>query len=91
MSSDDSDESGEGESNKLGSKSGSSGTLWTGLGGLLCGGGFTLGVTLSADESCDGDGGSLAIPYKKLVKWVLDEVYVHNVPAMSISFLLHKY
>ena len=26
---------------------------------MLCGAGFTLGVTLYADESCDGDGESL--------------------------------
>ena len=31
------------------------------LGGLLCGIGFTLGVTISTDESCDGDWGSLAV------------------------------
>ena len=27
--------------------------------------GFYLGVTLSADESCGGDGGSLSAPYVK--------------------------
>ena len=30
------------------------------------GGGFTLGVTLSSDESCDGDGRSLALPYNNI-------------------------
>ena len=38
----------------------------TGLGGLLHGVGFTLGVSLSTYESCDGDGGSLAIPLKNI-------------------------
>ena len=34
----------------------------TRLGGFLHGLGFPLGVTLYYDESCDGDGGSLALP-----------------------------
>ena len=58
-SSDDSDEFAEGKSDKLGSESGSSVTFGTRLGGLLHGVGLTLGVTLSADESCNSYGGSL--------------------------------
>ena len=50
------------EYDKLGSESGSAGTLGTGLGGLLRGVRFTLGVTLSANKSCGGDWGSLALP-----------------------------
>ena len=57
--SDDSDEPDEEESEKLGSESGSAGTFGTRFGGLLHGIGLTLGVTLYADESCDGYGGSL--------------------------------
>ena len=36
--------------------------------GFLRGVGLTLGVTLSADESCDGDGGSL-VPYVTISVW----------------------
>ena len=36
------------------------------MGGLLCGVLFILGVTLYADESCNDDGGSLALPYKNI-------------------------
>ena len=43
------------------SESGSAGTFSTGLVGLACGLGFHLDVTISADESCGGDGGSLAL------------------------------
>ena len=46
----------------LGSESRSDGTFGTGLGGLLHGLGFTLGVTRYASESCGGEGGSLAVP-----------------------------
>ena len=60
--SDESDDYDEEESDKLGPESGPAGTLVTGLGGLLYGLGFNLGVTLSADESYGGDGGSLALP-----------------------------
>ena len=35
----------------------------TGFGVLLCGTGLPLGVILSSYESCDGDGGSLAVPW----------------------------
>ena len=35
----------------------------TGLGGLLCGLGFPLGVMISYDESCGGNGGSLTFPF----------------------------
>ena len=59
---DDSDESDEEESEKFGSESRSDGTFITGLGGMLSGLGLPLSVTISADESCDGDGGSFAIP-----------------------------
>ena len=44
------------------SESGSNGTIGTGLGGLLHGGGFPLGVTIYDDELCDGDRGSLDLP-----------------------------
>ena len=68
------------------SESGSTGTYNTVLGGLSRGLGITLGVTLSADNSCDDDGGSLSLPLKKrLVKWVPE-----NVPVMPIPFLFHK-
>ena len=60
--SDESDESDEEESEKIGSESRSAVTFGTGLGGLFSGVGFPLGVILSDYESCDGDGGSLAIP-----------------------------
>ena len=50
------------KSDKLRSKYGSGGMFSTGLGGLLHGVGFPLGVTLSDDDSCDGDGGSLSVP-----------------------------
>ena len=62
MSSDESDQSYKEEYDEPGSKFGSSSTFGTGLGVLLHGVGFPLVVTLSADESCDGDGGSLAVP-----------------------------
>ena len=42
---------------KHGSESGSYGTFSTGLGGLLCGVWLPLGVTLYADELCNGDWG----------------------------------
>ena len=57
-----SDESDEEESEKLGSESGLSGTFGTRFGGLSRGSVLPLGVTLSADDSFDGDGGSLAVP-----------------------------
>ena len=59
LSSDKSDEYKEEEYEKLGSESGSAGTFGTRLGGSLSGIGLPLGVTLSTDESCIGDGGSL--------------------------------
>ena len=40
----------------------SAGKFRTGLGGLLCDVGLPLGITLYDDESCNGDGGSLAVP-----------------------------
>ena len=55
----ESDGSNEEESDKLGSESESAGTFSAKFGGLLCGVGFPLGVTISAYESCDGDGGPL--------------------------------
>ena len=60
--SDESDESDEEEYDKPGSESVSSSTFGTILVGLLHGVGFTLGVTISPDESCDDYQGSLAIP-----------------------------
>ena len=59
MSSDESDESDEEESYRLGSESGLDGMLVIKLGVLLHDIGLPLGVTLSTDESCDGDRGSL--------------------------------
>ena len=50
------------ESKKLGSESSSAVMFGTGLVGLLHCVVFTLGVTIYADESYDGDGGSLAVP-----------------------------
>ena len=66
MSFDESDDYDEGEYGKLGSESVSAGMYGTGLGGLLRGLGFPLGVTLFSDQSCDGDGGSLVFPYKNV-------------------------
>ena len=54
-----SDEDGRDKSDKLGYTSGPAGTFDTGLSRSLRGAGLPLGVTLSVDESCDGDGGSL--------------------------------
>ena len=66
MFSDESDDSDEEESDKLGSESGSDGTCGTGLGGFTRILGFALGIKLSADESCDGDRGSLAFPNENI-------------------------
>ena len=52
---DESDEFDEEESDKLGSESRSYGTFGTVLVGLLRGVGFSLDVTISVDDSCDGD------------------------------------
>ena len=60
--SDESDGFNEEEYKELGYESGSAGTFGTLLGELLCGVGFPLCVTLSADDFCDGDGRSL-VPY----------------------------
>ena len=60
--SDESDELDEEEYDKLGSEYCSYSTFGTGLGGFLRGLGFPLGITVSADESYDGDQGSLAVP-----------------------------
>ena len=67
MLSDESDDSDEEEYGKIGSESGSDGTYGTGLGGLLSCLGISLGVTLYSDDSCDGKGGSLALPYVNTV------------------------
>ena len=61
MSSDELYDSDKEEPDKLGSELGSDGTCGTWLGGLMRGLGLPLGVTLSADESCGGDGGLLAL------------------------------
>ena len=66
MLSDESDEYGEEESDKLGSESRQYNMYGTGLGGLLCGLVFTLGFTLNDDESCDGNRGSLALPCQNI-------------------------
>ena len=65
---DESDDSEIGESDKLGSESRSAGTFGNGLGGLLCGKVFPLGVTIYDDESCGGDGGPLALPLVNIRK-----------------------
>ena len=52
--SDESDESNEEEYEELGSKFVSSGAFGTIFGRLLCGIGFPLGVTISADKLCGG-------------------------------------
>ena len=66
--SDESSDSDEVESDKLGSESGPSGTYETRLGRILCGLVFTLGVTRYDDESCNGDRGSLALSYNNIVE-----------------------
>ena len=66
MLSDESDDSDKEESDKLGSKSGSYGTYSTIFGVFLCGLGFPLFFTLSADESCNGDRVSTLLPYKNI-------------------------
>ena len=64
MSSDESDTFDEEESDKLGSEYGSNGTFSIGLFRLLLGVGFPLDFPLYAYESCDGDGGTTAVPRK---------------------------
>ena len=60
LDSDESNESDKEESNKLGSESGSIGTYGTGLGGLLGGVEFPVGVMLPGNDlPFNGDGGSL--------------------------------
>ena len=59
---DRSDESKEEESYRLNSESGSASTFTTGLGGFLYGLGLTLCVMVSDDDSCNGEGGSIALP-----------------------------
>ena len=61
MSSDETDDSDEEESEKIGYESGSSDTYSIVLGVLSCWLGFTLGVTLYDDESWGGDRESLAL------------------------------
>ena len=60
--SDESDEPDKEESDKPGSESGSDSKFGTVLGGLLCGVGFPLGVTLSADKSWNDYERSLSFP-----------------------------
>ena len=62
MLSDESDNSGREESDKIGAEFGSYGTFGTVLGGLLLVVGLPLGVTISTDELCGGDWGSLTDP-----------------------------
>ena len=62
MSSYESDDFDKEEYGEIWSKSGWSGTFSTILGRFLRGLVFPLGFEFSAGESCDGDGGSLAIP-----------------------------
>ena len=50
----------------MGSESVSDGTYSTGLGGFLRGLGIPVGVTLSYNESCNNDGGSLALPCENI-------------------------
>ena len=66
MSYDESDDSNEEESDKLGSRSRSADTVGTRLGGLLRGLVFLLVVTLSYDESHNDCIGSLSLPYKNI-------------------------
>ena len=61
------------ESEILGSESRSSGMHSTGFSGLTRGFGITLGVMLSTDESCDGDRGSLELPYENIGKMGIGE------------------
>ena len=55
--SNESDESAEEESEKLGSGSGLFRTFGTGLNELLCGAEFLVGVTLGVDDGSFGGGG----------------------------------
>ena len=59
--SDESEESDKEDSEKPGSESGSAGMFGTGLGELLSGIVFTWGVTIYAEKSCYGNGGSLVL------------------------------
>ena len=64
MSFDESDESDEEKSDGLESEYGSPGTIGTigtGLVGLFSSVGIPLGVMISMDESCDGDGGLISV------------------------------
>ena len=73
LSSDESNESDKEESKFFWSESGLAGTLGTRLGGLLRDVCLPLCVTHSAYETCDGNGGSLAVPEVKnisgAIKW----------------------
>ena len=59
------------------------------LGGLSRGLGFILGVTLSVYESCDGDGGLLAISYKSIGEACTIE-HTENANIFSISIILDE-
>ena len=64
-------------------ESGSSGMVGTILGGLLLGAGFTFGVTLSSDESCDVDGGSF-------VPWVnIPGEFSAGTNAMNVPYSVY--
>ena len=58
----------------------------TGLSGLSLGLGNILGFTNSDDESCDGDGGSLILPYENI-----GEAGTRKCTGNYNIFLLHKY
>ena len=68
--SDESDESDKEKYDRLGYESGSYGTFITGFGRLLRGVGLYLGVFISADKSCDGDGGSHDFLFVKKIRGV---------------------
>ena len=82
--SDESDDSDKEEYEKLGSESGSAGMYSTILGGLLRVLGINSSATLSSDEQCDGDGGSLALPYKNIGEACTVE-YIGDTNIFSIA------
>ena len=85
--SDESDDSDEEKYDELGSESRSAGTSGTRLGGFLRGLGFPLGVTISADESCNGNRVSLALTYKNIGEAFTGEC-TGNASIFSIAQIL---